>query len=241
MESPMYDYNAKREKLKAAGFVVFSLLICLGILWGVQKASAGELLDLTRTPGGSGEVLNPITINSFALDYLASDVSLCNDVVPGAVDTISLVFDTNVTDNRVIYSELFDPSQVQIWSFNNYQFSLPDGETVTRVRVVCLPSTNINGGLITDAFAVFDVYSQFYAGGYLTAVDQFSNATWGQGGIFGTTSMLAAVTSGAVATGANVWPLFAIVGVPVAFFLAFLLIQFVITSVGARKRKDFEK
>lgn len=63
------------------------------------------------------------------------------------------------------------------------------------------------------------------------------NQTWGAAGMFGTTSMLATVARGVQDTGAPIWPLFAFLGVPLAFIIAVYLRDFIIAA-GAERRKD---
>lgn len=64
---------------------------------------------------------------------------------------------------------------------------------------------------------------------------------WGEVGLFGSTSVAAVVSSGVSQTGANVWPLFIVLGVPVAFGIAIYMQNFIMRSFSGetvKKKKD---
>lgn len=61
---------------------------------------------------------------------------------------------------------------------------------------------------------------------------------WGNAGLFGTTSMLAAVTTGVQDTATPLWPLFALMGVPIAFILATKTRDFIMLAGAEQRRRQ---
>lgn len=55
-------------------------------------------------------------------------------------------------------------------------------------------------------------------------------------GNFTNSQIIAYITAGVTATGENIWPLFAAVGIIIAFIIAAFVIDFIKHSVGKRRR-----
>lgn len=68
-----------------------------------------------------------------------------------------------------------------------------------------------------------------------------NQGTWAGQGIFGATTPLqltASVADGVRDTGVNIWPLFALIGVALAFVIAGLVVNFIQNSTRERKKMD---
>ena len=53
------------------------------------------------------------------------------------------------------------------------------------------------------------------------------------------TALIANVTTGVTSTGAALWPLFSLVGIYIAFYLAYLLVNFIRQSLGKKKTEGY--
>jgi hypothetical protein len=163
----------------------------------------------SRTPAGAG------TYASVAVDVTIDDLSACVDSW----------FITAVSFNPTFVEISSDPVSVAQNSATFYLTSNPNFEVV-QITAGC---DGITGSLV----------SLEYDGGapifYLE-----NNSIWPSGSLFGNTTPLqltASVADGVRDTGMNIWPLFALVGVALAFVIAGFIVNFIQKSVDSRKKE----
>ncbi len=127
-------------------------------------------------------------------------------------------------------------------------FSGNAGDTVYKIAPFCTNAdenqllAGIAGGFVTNGDQALP--TDLNSPSTIITVTGFSTSIWGTSGMFGTVSpmdLTASVADGVVATGSNIWPLFAVIGIALAFVIASYVVQFIFRSIAYRNIEDLRR
>lgn len=213
-------YDDRTIKRRAIAFVIGCFLGFSVLLFIAHSVNASGYID------SNGEfITSQVPENAYFVVFFDENIAPSNNAWTGVIDQGYNLWGAGVDDVATFWTGLPNGLDYTYW----YEFAnAADVETYCGVPLGA-PGDRDTCAANAVTISHFDTY---------TINPPNSGNIFGDNGILGTSTsaLMASVITGVQDTGANLWPLFAFVGVPLAVVIGLLVVQFITMSVGKNRR-----